>query len=293
MERNAIIRFKGVSREFIAADGAVRVLNDVDFAVERNSFTVIFGPSGSGKTTILNIILGLLPPTSGTVLVNGQNLYALNQDERANFRAGHYGMVSQTNSWINSLSVVENIAMPLYYRGYSHAEAMKQAIISLNRVEMGKYANYNPTVLSVGQQQRIQMARATVDTPMILVADEPTGSLDSKTGDQIMQLITSFKNHGDTTVILVTHNADYISLSDHRIFIRDGELVDDEGGYHGGENPDRAKLANAFSSALAEAEKSKTTVVTTKQKAPAAKAVIKSAPARKKAQVSTNKRKKK
>ncbi len=264
MERNTIIRFKGVSREFIAADGAVRVLNDVDFAVERNSFTVIFGPSGSGKTTILNIILGLLPPTSGTVLVNGQNLYALSQDERANFRAGHYGMVSQTNSWINSLSVVENIAMPLYYRGYSHAEAMKQAIISLNRVDMGKYANYRPTVLSVGQQQRIQMARATVDTPMILVADEPTGSLDSKTGDQIMQLITSFKNHGDTTVILVTHNADYISLSDHRIFIRDGELVDDEGGYHGGENPDRVKLANAFSTALAEADKQKTVSVVTK-----------------------------
>lgn len=267
MERNNIIRFKGVSKEFIAADGAVRVLHDVNFAVERNSFTVIYGPSGSGKTTILNIILGLLEPTEGTVLVNGENLYNLTQDERAQFRAGHFGMVSQTNNWINSLSVVENISAPLYFRGYSHAEATKQAIMSLNRVGMGRYANYQPTVLSVGQQQRVQMARATVDTPMILVADEPTGSLDSKTGDQIMQLITSFKNHGDTTVILVTHNADFISLSDHRIFIKDGELIDDEGGYHAGEETDGSKerLASAFSHALAQADSAKQTPRNTKK----------------------------
>ena len=231
MDSNALIQFRGVTKDFIAQDGAVTVLRNVNFVVGKNSFTIIYGPSGSGKTTILNMLLGLLPPTQGEVRVAGNNLYNLSQNDRAKFRAKHYGVVSQTNNWVASLSVLENVALPLYLQGLDRRAATKQALESLERVGLDKYASYRPTVLSTGQQQRISMARATVQTPMLLIADEPTGNLDTVNGDMIMKLITGLKNHDNVTIVLVTHNLDYLTLSDHRLFIRDGVLKEDEGGY--------------------------------------------------------------
>ncbi len=207
------------------------VLKDVNFEIASNSFSIIYGPSGSGKTTVLNMLLGLLPPSQGKVLVGGTDIYQLSVDERAKFRAKHFGMVTQTNNWITSLTVLENIALPLYLAGGNHEASVEQAMASLKRVGLDVYAHYRPSVLSIGQQQRISMARATIVTPELLVADEPTGNLDSKNGDMIMQLMTSFKNHNESTIVLVTHNLEYLPLSDHRLFIKDGVVTEDTGGY--------------------------------------------------------------
>lgn len=226
-----LVSFKNVSHDFRAVDGTVSVLKDINFSVSPGSFTIIYGPSGSGKTTILNMILGLLPPTKGKVMAAGQSLYGLSQDGRAKFRAVHYGVVSQVNNWVLSLDVQENVALPLYLSGVPRHDALKRAAASIERVGLAKYMHYNPAVLSIGQQQRISMARATVKTPQLLIADEPTGNLDTKNGDMIIRLMTSFRNHGNTAVILVTHNLDYLSLSSHRLFLKDGVLSVDEGGY--------------------------------------------------------------
>lgn len=253
-----IVVFKNVTRDFRAIDGNVNVLKKIDFVVEPGSFTVIYGPSGSGKTTILNMILGLLAPTTGKVTVVGQDIYNLNQDERAKFRASHYGVVSQVNNWVLSLNVQENVALPLYLSGAPRVEAMKRAADSIGRVGLGKYMHYSPAVLSIGQQQRISMARATVKIPQLLIADEPTGNLDTSNGDMIMQLMTSFRNHENTTVILVTHNLDYLSLSSHRLFLKDGILSIDEGGYRS-ESERRRILMTSFLEANRVADQSKST----------------------------------
>ncbi len=232
-DNSVLVKFQGVSKEYVTQEGNVKVLKDVNFEIRKNTFTILFGPSGSGKTTILNMILGLLVPTSGVVQVNGQGLYQMNQNDRAKFRARNFGTVYQTNNWVSSLDVIENIALPLYLSGMSRPDAHKEAMDSLKRVDLEKYAKYRPQVLSVGQQQRISMARATVGVPLLLVADEPTGNLDSKNGDMIMSLITSFKNEHNSTIVLVTHNSEYLPLSDHRLFISDGVVTEDEGGYRG------------------------------------------------------------
>ncbi len=244
MAADTLVRFEHISKQYQTQDGTVQVLKDVNFEIKKNTFTILYGPSGSGKTTILNMILGLLPPSAGRVYVNGQNLYQMNQNERAKFRAQHFGSVYQTNNWISSLDVLENIALPLYLSGMDRVKATKEAKESLRRVDLERLASMSPQVLSIGQQQRISMARATVTVPLLLVADEPTGNLDSKNGDMIMRLIMSFKNDHNSTIILVTHNSDYLPLSDHRLFIADGIVNEDEGGYKSEVNEKFNKVAS-------------------------------------------------
>jgi ABC-type lipoprotein export system ATPase subunit len=231
MKSDNLVSFRHVNKRYTTGDEEAVVLKDVNFNIKKNAFTIIFGPSGSGKTTILNMIMGLLKPTSGQVFVDGYDMYSMSSNDRAKFRAKNFGSVYQTNNWINSLDVTENIALPLYLSGSDRIKAVKTARSSLMRVGMEKYANHYPSVLSVGQQQRVSMARATVSSPLLLVADEPTGNLDSKNGDMIMKLILSYRNEHNSTIILVTHNIDYLPLSDHRLFIQDGVVTEDEGGY--------------------------------------------------------------
>lgn len=261
MSDSAIVKFQNVSKQYTAKDGTSTVIKNVSFEIPRNSVTIVYGPSGSGKSTILNMILGLLRPTTGKISVMGQNTYELNQNERSKFRAQYFGSVHQTNSWINSLTVLENVAMPLYLTGMDYDDANIKAKESLERVGMDMYANYSPLVLSVGQQQRVSVARATVATPRLLLADEPTGSLDSENGERIMQLITSFSSHNDGTVILVTHNRDYLPLSNHRIYIHDGVVTVDEGIYRTDTDSSSIKVAEMIKAAneykLAKLKKSK------------------------------------
>lgn len=231
MQNSKLIEFRNISKSFDTQGGPVLVLNNLNFTIERNSFTVIYGPSGSGKSTILNVLMGLLPPTTGSVFVNGVDLYKMNNNQRALFRARHFGVISQVNSWVNSLSAVENVAMPMFLSGASYREGIEKAQKSIEKIGLKEFSNYRPAVMSVGQQQRITVARATVETPMLLIADEPTGSLDSKNGDLIMKIIAQYKNEYNSTIILVTHNMDYLSLSDNRILIKDGTIEQYSGGF--------------------------------------------------------------
>lgn len=230
-ENNALIRFIDVSQKYTVQDGISTVLDNVSFSIERNSFTIIYGPSGSGKSTILNIIMGLLPPTSGKVTINGVNLYQSNQNQRALFRSKHFGAINQTNEWVKSLNVLENVAMPLFLKGEDYKNSLVMAKESLMRVGMEEYEHYSPTVLSIGQQQRVSLARATVEKPMVIVADEPTGSLDSKNGEAVLNMLTRYRSQFESTIVMVTHNMEYLSLSNNRIFIKDGAIMQYTGGY--------------------------------------------------------------
>lgn len=224
-EKPNMCEFRGVSKVFNSKDHSIPVLHDINFTVPVGSFTILYGPSGSGKTTVLNTLIGLEPPTNGSVLVNSTDLYRLDSDKRAHFRASTLGMVHQDNYWVNSLSVLDNVALPLVLAGWDKQKALLVARQSLMRVGLEAYSDYNPTVLSGGQQQRVSFARATVIRPKLLVADEPTGNLDSKNGDMIIGLLQDFNRAYKATVILVTHNLDLLELSDNTISIRDGRIL--------------------------------------------------------------------
>ncbi|MBP7807638.1 ABC transporter ATP-binding protein, partial [Candidatus Saccharibacteria bacterium] len=185
-----------------------------------------YGPSGSGKSTLLNILSGLQKPSAGTVVFGGSRLYELNPNELAAFRANQIGIVYQQNYWVKSLNVVENVSMPMYFLGYSRGTAAKIAITALEQVGMAAYAKKNPSLLSGGEQQRVATARAIVNNPLFIIADEPTGSLDSKNGDMIMNLLQKCQTDLKRTIILVTHNMEYLPLADKLLHIEDGHVVE-------------------------------------------------------------------
>ena len=220
-----IVEVKDVSQSFDAGDQKVEVLKNVNFELEQKTFNIIYGPSGSGKSTLLNILTGLQKPTSGHVEFNGKALYNLGSDELAYFRANEIGIVYQQNFWVKSLSVLENVSMPLFFSGHTTISAEKKALDALERVGMEQYAKKMPTRLSGGEQQRVALARALVNDPLFIIADEPTGSLDSKNGDMVMSLLQKCRDDLGRTIILVTHNMEYIPLADYLIHIQDGVVT--------------------------------------------------------------------
>lgn len=213
-----------VNQEFKVGEEIVRPLKDVNFTIAENSFNIIYGPSGSGKSTLLNVLTGLQPPTSGKVTIDGNNLYELHHDALANFRATKLGFVYQTNYWIKSINVLDNVAMALYFAGMERRVASKFAKEALEMVHMEEFAKKYPVMLSGGEQQRVAMARALVAKPSFIIADEPTGSLDSKNGDMIMNLLQKCQTELGRTIILVTHNMEYLPLADKLLHIEDGEV---------------------------------------------------------------------
>lgn len=222
--RKSIIVATNVSVEFRTGDETVKPLNDISFSLDEGSFNIIYGPSGSGKSTLLNVLTGLQHPTNGKVIFAGRDVYSLKPNDLAQFRADEIGFVYQTNYWIKSLTVLENVAVPLYFLGYSRAKAAIRAQQVLENVGMGDYAKKYPVLLSGGEQQRVAIARALSSDPKFIIADEPTGSLDSKTGDFIMSLLEECKRDYARTVILVTHNMEYLPLADKLLHIEDGQV---------------------------------------------------------------------
>jgi putative ABC transport system ATP-binding protein len=226
MPTDILIQSRSVDKQFSTRGGVVDVLHDINFSIPRGSFTIIFGPSGSGKTTLMNVLSGLEPPTKGMVEIDGQDLYKLDADQRSHFRAKTMGIVHQENYWIKSLSVLENVAMPLYLAGSDKASAIAAANDSLDRVGMKEFASRLPLVLSGGQQQRVSMARALVAGKELILADEPTGNLDSKNGQMIIDLLLSIRQNLKRTIVLITHNIEYLPLSDKQLYIHDGRLTE-------------------------------------------------------------------
>ena len=229
-DTTALIKVKDVSQTFLAGKEQVRAVKEASFEIQPNTFNIVYGPSGSGKTTLLNTLVGLQKPTSGQVILQDKDVYKLNSDELAALRANKIGIVLQTNYWVNSLNVLDNISLPLLFLGYNRKAANNIAKMSLERAKMTAYAKKYPTYLSGGEQQRVAIARALANDPLFIVTDEPTGNLDTANGDAVMELLQNIKDEYRRTVILVTHNMEYLPLADKILHIQDGiveELASD------------------------------------------------------------------
>ncbi len=220
-----ILELTDVFKSFVLGAETVEIIKGVSFQVQKGDFVVLFGPSGCGKSTVLNMSLGLEPPSKGAVKFLGKDLYASGgEDDRAQIRKKEVGMVYQQSNWVKSLNVLENVYFPLTLRGESLEEREKKAINILKLVGMEQGAYQAPTELSSGQQQRISLARALITEPALIVADEPTGNLDSKAGEDIMSLFKEFNDQGKT-VVMVTHDLEYLKYATRSINMSDGLVV--------------------------------------------------------------------
>lgn len=201
----------------------VPVLKNVCFEMEEGEYVAIMGPSGSGKTTLMNIIGCLDQATSGTFLLDGEDIGGLNDNQMSEIRLRKIGFVFQSFQLLPRQSALENVMLPLSYAGVPQKERRERAVMALERVGLGDRIDFKPTQLSGGQKQRVAIARAMVNHPKILLADEPTGALDSKSGEQVMDLFHSLNEEG-VSILMITHDADIASCAQRQVIIRDGIL---------------------------------------------------------------------
>ena len=218
-----IISVEHVCKSVTDSTGTLEILRDIDFALNARETAAIVGASGSGKSTLLSIIAGLDTPTSGTVHLAGADLFALDEDDRAGLRASKVGFVFQSFQLLGNLTALENVMLPLELGG--RKDARKAATEMLVRVGLSKRLTSYPKVLSGGEQQRVALARAFVVHPAVLLADEPTGSLDFATGETVMELMFDLNREQGTTLVLVTHDRAIAERCDRRITIEAGKLV--------------------------------------------------------------------
>ena len=219
---------RGLTKEYLSAAQPLTVLRDVTFEVPAGAFVSIVGPSGSGKTTLLGLLAGLDTPSRGTVSLDGVDLGALNEDQRARLRGEKVGFVFQSFQLIPTLTALENVQVPLELAGrVGVREASQRARDLLERVGLGDRVHHFPQQLSGGEQQRVALARAFVNEPRILFADEPTGNLDGATGERIVELLQVLNRERGCTIVLVTHDASLAARTQRTIRLRDGVLVED------------------------------------------------------------------
>ena len=219
-----IIAVEHVFKSVTDSTGTLDILRDIDFQLARRETVAIVGASGSGKSTLLSIIAGLDTPTRGTVRLDGQDLFALTEDDRAALRAQKVGFVFQSFQLMGNLTALENVMLPLELA--QQRDARKRATEMLEHVGLGQRLGHYPKVLSGGEQQRVALARAFVVKPAVLLADEPTGSLDFATGETIMQLMFDLNREQGTTLVLVTHDRGIAERCERRITIAAGEVAD-------------------------------------------------------------------
>ena len=220
----SILAVRGLCKEVQDASGKLAILRDISFALGAGQTVAIVGASGSGKSTLLGILAGLDTPSSGTVQLAGQDLFALDEDQRAALRARHVGFVFQSFQLMPNLTALENVMLPLELAGVSDARA--QATVMLQRVGLGERLQHRPKVLSRGEQQRVALARAFVVQPDLLLADEPTGSLDHATGAAIMDLMFALNREHGTTLVLVTHDRQLAQRCERCLTIEAGTLAE-------------------------------------------------------------------
>jgi putative ABC transport system ATP-binding protein len=220
----ALVEVRGVSRTFGAGHTAVQALRDVSATVRQGQLTALIGRSGSGKTTLLNVIGGLDRPSSGTVVVDGQDVTAMGERERMLFRRSCVAFIFQSFGLIPILSAAENAGVPLRIAGTPVAEREQRVATMLNLVGLADHARQRPNELSGGQQQRVAIARALAGRPKLLIADEPTGQLDSQTGRQIMRLLRTVVRSEGITALVATHDPVLIELADQTYRLDDGEI---------------------------------------------------------------------
>jgi putative ABC transport system ATP-binding protein len=226
MNINPIIEIRDLHKEYIMGTQVVRALRGVSFNLLRNEYVAIMGPSGSGKSTLMNMIGCLDTPTRGDYILNGKNVSDLSDNELAAVRNKEIGFVFQTFNLLARSNCLSNVELPLIYSGMRSSERKKRALDVLDKVGLSDRIDHKPNELSGGQRQRVAVARALVNNPSILLADEPTGNLDSKTGEEIMQLFEELYRQGNT-IIVVTHEEDIAAHARRIIRLRDGLLESD------------------------------------------------------------------
>jgi putative ABC transport system ATP-binding protein len=222
-----MIELHNVSKDY--GDGQpVHALRNVHLRIERGERIAVMGPSGSGKTTLLNVICGLDEPSSGIVRFEGVELSKLSDDERTRLRREKIGMIFQTFNLLPTLTTLENVSLPLRLQGLSRRDADARARAMLERVGLRERITHHPDALSGGERQRVAIARALIFHPPLLLADEPTGNLDSATGDEILNLLTDLHRDLNMTILMVTHNPRAAAFCDRILTLRDGQVVKEE-----------------------------------------------------------------
>ena len=220
-----VIRFTGVTKVYGVGDAAVSALKGVDFSVATGEFVAVMGPSGSGKSTAMNILGCLDTPTDGVYEFMGTSVGALNRDQRALLRRNFLGFVFQGFNLLPRTSAVENVELPLVYRGVAAGERRRLALEALAKVGLADRADHDPNELSGGQQQRVAIARAIVTHPKVMLADEPTGNLDTATSVDVMNLMTELNRDDGITIVMVTHEPDMAAYADRTIHFLDGRIA--------------------------------------------------------------------
>lgn len=226
MANNTIIEARDIHKEYRMGTQTVHALRGVSFEIKKNEYVAIMGPSGSGKSTMMNIIGCLDTPSKGDYILNGHDVKKLSDNQLAEVRNREIGFVFQTFNLLPRSTALANVELPLIYSGVRSSERKKRAIEVLEKVGLGDRMDHKPNELSGGQRQRVAIARALVNTPSILLADEPTGNLDSKTGQEIMELFEELYKAGNT-IILVTHEEDIAAHARRIVRLRDGLLESD------------------------------------------------------------------
>ncbi|MGD2151706.1 MAG: ABC transporter ATP-binding protein [Gemmatimonadales bacterium] len=226
-DNNTVILTRGLTKEYELGAETVRALRGVDMQIERNEFVAIMGPSGSGKSTLLNLIGCLDTPTSGQYWLGGEEVSQLDDNELARIRNRQIGFVFQTFNLLPRTTALHNVELPLIYAGLPAKQRHEQARWALDAVGLADRMTHHPNELSGGERQRVAMARALVNQPSLLLADEPTGNLDSATSKEIMEILVSLHDRGET-ILLVTHERDIAAYSDRLITLRDGVIETDQ-----------------------------------------------------------------
>lgn len=224
-KRVPVIQVKNLYKIYRVGENKVRALNGVDLKIYRGEFCSIVGTSGSGKSTMLNMLAGLEKPTKGEIIVAGEHLEKMNENQLVKFRREHVGFIFQSFNLLGTMDAVENVALPLVFRGVPKKERMEKADRMLELVGLSKHKDHRPNEMSGGQQQRVGVARALVLDPEIIFADEPTGNLDSNTSAEVMRLMQRIVRERNQTLVMVTHDNHLASFADRIFHIIDGKIV--------------------------------------------------------------------
>ncbi len=224
---DVVVQGRDISRDYGQGDALVRALHDVSIDLQRGAYTAIMGPSGSGKSTLMHILAGLDKPTSGNVWIDGQEITTLKERALTQLRRDRIGFIFQTFNLLPTLNAEENIMLPLTIAGRKGDEAWVKELV--DKVGLGDRLTHKPSELSGGQQQRVAVARALASRPAVLFADEPTGNLDSRTGEEVLQLLRGSRDDLGQTIVMVTHDAHAATFADRIVFLKDGQIAHDCG----------------------------------------------------------------